>query len=71
MPARTSGRRKVSPPGSATVNAGNGLFTLLGFMGLYALLAILFLFLMHREIAHGPAETHGAEIESGAPVTTA
>jgi cytochrome d ubiquinol oxidase subunit I len=56
---------------SLAVNAGNGLFTLLGFMGLYALLAILFLFLMHREIAHGPAESHAAEIESGAPVTTA
>jgi len=55
---------------SPTVGAGNGLFTLLGFMGLYALLAILFLFLMHREIAHGPAEPSGAAIESGAPVTT-
>jgi cytochrome d ubiquinol oxidase subunit I len=39
---------------SKYVHAGNGLFTLLGFMGLYALLAVLFLFLMHREIAHGP-----------------
>jgi cytochrome d ubiquinol oxidase subunit I len=56
---------------SHSVNAGNGLFTLLGFMGLYALLAILFMFLMHHEIARGPVESHGAEIESGAPVTTA
>jgi cytochrome d ubiquinol oxidase subunit I len=55
---------------SRTVNAGNGLFTLLGFMGMYALLAILFLFLMHRELAHGPAEASGTEIASGAPVTT-
>lgn len=39
---------------SKYVHAGNGLFTLLGFMGLYAVLGILFLFLMHREIAHGP-----------------
>ncbi len=39
---------------SANVSAGNGLFTLLGFMGLYAVLAIFFLFLVHREIAHGP-----------------
>ena len=38
------------------VNAGNGLFTLLGFMGLYALLAILFLFLMARTVGHGPVE---------------
>jgi cytochrome d ubiquinol oxidase subunit I len=44
---------------SRYVNAGNGLFTLLGFMGLYALLAILFLFLVSHELAHGPAR--GAE----------
>src|SRR5262249_38353716 len=29
---------------SARVSAGNGLFTLIGFMGIYALLAVLFLF---------------------------
>jgi cytochrome d ubiquinol oxidase subunit I len=40
---------------SANVHAGNGLFTLLGFMGLYAVLAILFLFLVYHELAHGPA----------------
>lgn len=40
---------------SSNVSAGNGLFTLLGFMGLYALLAIFFLFLVYREIDHGPA----------------
>jgi len=39
---------------SNNVLAGNSLFTLLGFMGLYAVLAILFLFLVHREIGHGP-----------------
>jgi cytochrome d ubiquinol oxidase subunit I len=36
------------------VSAGNSLFTLLGCMGMYAWLAILFLFLVHREIEHGP-----------------
>ena len=30
------------------------LFTLLGFMGMYALLSMLFLLLRRREIAHGP-----------------
>ena len=30
------------------------LFTLLGFMGMYTVLAILFLFLVYREIEHGP-----------------
>ena len=39
---------------SPRVSAGNGLFTLIGFMGLYTLLAVLFLFLVHREIDHGP-----------------
>jgi cytochrome d ubiquinol oxidase subunit I len=40
---------------SRTINAANGLFTLLGFLGLYAALAMLFLLLVSREIAHGPA----------------
>jgi cytochrome bd ubiquinol oxidase subunit I len=40
---------------SHRVSAGNGLFSLLGFMGLYALLSIAFVLLMTREIAHGPA----------------
>jgi len=40
---------------SKTVSAGNGMFTLLGFMGIYMVLGILFLFLVHREIEHGPA----------------
>jgi cytochrome bd-type quinol oxidase subunit 1 len=31
------------------------MFTLLGYMGLYLLLGILFLFLIQREIGHGPA----------------
>jgi cytochrome d ubiquinol oxidase subunit I len=39
---------------SKTVSAGNGMFTLLGFMGIYAVLSIFFLFLMQREIEHGP-----------------
>ena len=41
---------------SATVSPGNGLFTLIGFMGMYGLLAILFLFLVRREIEQGPGE---------------
>ena len=54
---------------SKYVNAGNGLFTLLGFMGLYGLLAILFLFLVHREIAHGPASQAGGNENIGLPIT--
>jgi cytochrome d ubiquinol oxidase subunit I len=39
---------------SRMVSAGNGLFTLLGFMGMYMVLGLLFLFLVGREIARGP-----------------
>ncbi len=41
---------------SKTVSAGNGMFTLIGFMGLYIVLGILFLFLVKREIEHGPVD---------------
>ncbi|MGH9495088.1 MAG: cytochrome ubiquinol oxidase subunit I [Candidatus Sulfotelmatobacter sp.] len=46
---------------SKNVSAGNGLFTLLGFMGMYLVLGILFLFLVRREIERGPE----AEIAAG------
>ena len=39
---------------SKSVSAGNGMFTLLGFMGMYMVLGIFFLFLVHREIERGP-----------------
>lgn len=39
---------------SDVVNGGNVLFTLMGFTGLYFVLGVLFLFLIGREIAHGP-----------------
>ncbi len=43
--------------GSSTgVSAANGLFTLIGFMGMYLILGILFLFLIRRELEHGPDE---------------
>jgi cytochrome d ubiquinol oxidase subunit I len=41
---------------SKMVSAGNGLFTLLGFMGMYTVLSFLFLFLVYREIDRGPEE---------------
>ena len=48
------GLMRTSQGLSPLVSAGNGLFTLLGFMGLYFLLGILFLFLVSREIGQGP-----------------
>ncbi|HXF11692.1 MAG TPA: cytochrome ubiquinol oxidase subunit I [Terriglobales bacterium] len=42
---------------SKYVSAGNGLFTLLGFMGIYSVLSILFIVLIYRIIASGPEAT--------------
>jgi len=42
---------------STNVSAANGLFTLLGFMGLYALLSIFLLFLLMGLIERGPETT--------------
>jgi cytochrome d ubiquinol oxidase subunit I len=39
---------------SPRISSGNALFTLLGFMGLYMVLGILFLILVWHEIEHGP-----------------
>ena len=39
---------------SPRVAAGNAWFTLIGFMGMYSVLAILWLFLIYREIELGP-----------------
>jgi cytochrome d ubiquinol oxidase subunit I len=39
---------------SKNVSAGNGMFTLLGFMGMYLMLGLLFVFLVRREIEEGP-----------------
>lgn len=47
---------------SPSVHGGTALFTLIGFTGVYFVLGVLFLFLVGREIAHGPAAreaTHG------------
>jgi cytochrome d ubiquinol oxidase subunit I len=55
---------------STNVIAGNSMFTLLGFMGLYLVLGILFLFLIQREIGHGPALADGGDVRSRAPIFT-
>ncbi|HTR80268.1 MAG TPA: cytochrome ubiquinol oxidase subunit I [Bacteroidota bacterium] len=40
---------------SPTVSAGNGLFTLLGFLGMYLVIGVLFLMLLVKHIGAGPA----------------
>ena len=49
------GLLRTAEGASTKVNAGNTLFTLIGFMGIYELLSILFVVLMQREIEHGPS----------------
>lgn len=61
------GLLRTSEGYSKYVHAGNGLFTLLGFMGMYTLLAILFLFLVRHEVARGPADAGAAE--AGMPIS--
>jgi cytochrome bd ubiquinol oxidase subunit I len=51
------GLMRTSEGYSNTVSASNGLFTLIGFMGLYALLGLLFTVLIYREISCGPEST--------------
>jgi cytochrome bd ubiquinol oxidase subunit I len=48
------GLLRTSAGASPTVHSGTALFTLIGFCGIYLVLGLLFLFLIGREIAHGP-----------------
>jgi cytochrome d ubiquinol oxidase subunit I len=41
---------------SQVVSEGNTIFTLIGFTGLYFVLGLLFLYLVGREISHGPGQ---------------
>jgi cytochrome d ubiquinol oxidase subunit I len=50
---------------SKSVSAANVWFTLLGFFGMYTLLAILFLFLVRREVEHGPGAEKSHLIAAG------
>jgi len=48
------GLMRTSVGSSHMVHAGQTVFTSLGFAGLYTVLGMLFLFLISRELAHGP-----------------
>jgi cytochrome d ubiquinol oxidase subunit I len=45
---------RTTQGGSPTVHPGQTVFTTLGFAGIFVVLVILFLFLLGREISHGP-----------------
>src|ERR1044071_6968838 len=61
------GLMRTSEGFSPTVSSGNGLFTLIGFMGMYFVMGVLFLFLMWREIEHGPGFLDGHKSETPPP----
>src|SRR5215469_7440461 len=48
---------------STVVSNGNTIFTLIGFTGIYFVLGLLFLYLVGREIGHGPGEKVAAMLE--------
>jgi cytochrome d ubiquinol oxidase subunit I len=52
------GLMRTAHGASSRVGAGNVLFTLIGFMGMYTILGMLWLFLMYREIELGPDPEH-------------
>ena len=52
---------------SSEVSAGNALFTLIGFCGIYLVLGILFLALVFRKLAAGPEPEPGDLSASPAP----
>ena len=41
---------------SKNVSYGNTMFTMLGFLGIYGLLSILYLFLIQQDVEHGPGQ---------------
>jgi len=56
---------------SKNVSPGNTLFTLLGFMGMYTVLSILFVILVYRTVGEGPStgdRPHGTKVT---PLTVA
>jgi len=55
---------------SKHIGAGNSLFTLLGFLGLYSVISILWIVLVYRFIEKGPTDTeHEHEPANPAPVS--
>lgn len=61
------GLMRTADGSSKLVSAGNGWFSLLGFLGIYAVLSILFLFLVYGQIAAGPeAEAASASLAASA-----
>ncbi len=54
------GLQRTRDASSPLVPGGNVVFTLLGFMGLYLLIGLLFVYLVFRQLARGPLAAEGA-----------
>jgi cytochrome d ubiquinol oxidase subunit I len=54
QPWLVHGLLRTQDGSSPSVHAGSALFTLIGFAGLYFVLGLLYLFLVGREVVHGP-----------------
>jgi cytochrome d ubiquinol oxidase subunit I len=60
-------RTKDAASPEHSVPAGTGIFTLLGFSGLYLMLAVLYLLLIVRIVARGPDDGEDSEAGSASP----
>lgn len=54
------GLMRTEAGASTNVSAGNAMFTLIGFMGMYAVLSVLCIVLLYRELERGPQAPGGA-----------
>jgi cytochrome d ubiquinol oxidase subunit I len=59
QPWTVYGILRTAEGSSATVAAGDVVFSVVGFMGLYLMLGLLFVFLVGRQIARGPTPARG------------
>jgi len=53
------GLMRTAEASSPRVHSGTALFSLVGFAGLYLVVGLLFLYLVGREISHGPSDAEG------------
>jgi cytochrome bd ubiquinol oxidase subunit I len=69
QPWMVYGLVRTSEGYSKYVSSGNSLFTLIGFMGLYSVLSVLFLLLVYRIVQRGPEAI--VPVSTSAPITVA
>ncbi len=65
------GQLRTAAGYSPHVSTGNIMFTLLGFMGMYTVLSLLFVLLVYHVIERGPERELADEMSTGRPVSAA